>query len=624
MTPRPLSLPWRAALIYGAGATAWILLSDGLLALLFGSAETIQALQTFKGVAFVGLTSVLLYLALAAGERRRAQVEASRRAEEARARLLAEYARDIIYHYRLVEPRGFTYVSPAATEVTGYTPEEHYADPDLGRKLVHEDDLPLLGAVEGGATQQPLVLRWRRKDGTVIWTEQRNRPLYGPGGALVGIEGIARDVTAHRHTAEQLARALAAEQGARQAAEQAGGRATRLQAISASLAGALTPEQVVEIMVDHGAPATGAKLALVTMLDPRGEQLEVVAATGHYGELPHDLQRFPLAAELPMAAAVRTREPVWVASRAEAGRSFPALPPLLVRFEAEALVALPLITAGRVIGAVSYGYRDAHGFTADEQTFLLSLAQQCAQVLERTRLFSEVRMGRARMQQLSQRLLEAQERERRHIARELHDEIGQVLGALKINLHLLEGQAEPAARAQLQAESAAILDTLIQQVRSLSLDLRPAVLDDLGLAAALEWYCERIGRRSGLAIQVVAGLGDRTVPPEVATACFRVAQEALSNVVKHAHAAGVTVTLGIQDEMLVLSVYDDGAGFDVTARRAGATAGASLGLISMVERAELAGGWADISSSATGTEVWACFPLARPAEGEAPFTWGAQ
>ncbi len=134
------------------------------------------------------------------------QAEAALHESEARFRRLAENAQDLIYRYEFFPHRGFTYVSPAATSITGYTPEEHYADPDLGRKLVHPDDRPLLERYfqNEGVFRQPLILRWIRKDGTLIWTEQRNVPIYDAAGNLVAIEGIARDITTRQQAERQL------------------------------------------------------------------------------------------------------------------------------------------------------------------------------------------------------------------------------------------------------------------------------------------------------------------------------------------------------------------------------------------------------------------------------------
>ncbi len=136
----------------------------------------------------------------------RKRAEEKLRANEERFRLLAENARDLIFRYRIAPDPGFEYVSPSATAIVGYTPEEHYADPDLGFKLVHPEDRPLLESLVRFpfVARNPLVLRWRRKDGTWIWTEQHVVPIYDQGGRLVAIEGVARDVTDRKRTEEEL------------------------------------------------------------------------------------------------------------------------------------------------------------------------------------------------------------------------------------------------------------------------------------------------------------------------------------------------------------------------------------------------------------------------------------
>jgi diguanylate cyclase (GGDEF)-like protein/PAS domain S-box-containing protein len=121
------------------------------------------------------------------------QTEELRRSEE-RFRLLAENAQDLIFRYRLKPTPGFEYVSPSATDMIGFTPEEHYADPELGYKIVHPDDRHLIDEVLR-YPESPITIRWLRKDGTVIWAEQHNKPIYDDAGELVAIEGISRDVT---------------------------------------------------------------------------------------------------------------------------------------------------------------------------------------------------------------------------------------------------------------------------------------------------------------------------------------------------------------------------------------------------------------------------------------------
>ncbi|MCX8056734.1 MAG: PAS domain S-box protein [Ignavibacteria bacterium] len=129
------------------------------------------------------------------------------RENEKKFRLLVENAQDLIYRYEFHPKRGFTYVSPSATKITGYTPEDHYADPDLGFKIVYPDDRIILEKVAKGefSITEPIILRWIRKDGTVIWTEQRNVPIFDDNGNLIAIEGIARDITNRKRLEAQLA-----------------------------------------------------------------------------------------------------------------------------------------------------------------------------------------------------------------------------------------------------------------------------------------------------------------------------------------------------------------------------------------------------------------------------------
>lgn len=235
-------------------------------------------------------------------------------------------------------------------------------------------------------------------------------------------------------------------------------------------------------------------------------------------------------------------------------------------------------------------------------------AGRCSRVVAIRDVTERTRAERLRAE-MSRRLIEAQETERRRLARELHDEIGQSLTALKIDLQALRcPRGTPPA--QLLDDSLAIVERTLSQVRALSLDLRPPLLDDLGLVAALQWHVDVQARRAGLEPRFDATLQEARLPAEVEIACYRVAQEALTNVVRHARASRLVVELAREDGALRLSVRDDGVGFDVLAARERAGKGGSLGLLSMEERAQLLGGRLEIaSSSGRGTEVTAWFPL---------------
>lgn len=209
---------------------------------------------------------------------------------------------------------------------------------------------------------------------------------------------------------------------------------------------------------------------------------------------------------------------------------------------------------------------------------------------------------------LSRRLLEIQESERRQVARELHDEIGQALTAAKITLQTLQRYPDPSAVDLRLDDGIAVIDRALTQIRSISLELRPPLLDDLGLGAALRWFAEQQQKHTGLSIEFRGATAAR-YDADLEIACFRVAQEAVNNVVRHARASHAVMTLETGQGMLHLRVRDDGVGFDTATARRRAAGGESLGLVGMEERSMLVGGGIEWSSQAGSTEVHAWFPV---------------
>jgi PAS domain S-box-containing protein len=231
-------------------------------------------------------------------------------------------------------------------------------------------------------------------------------------------------------------------------------------------------------------------------------------------------------------------------------------------------------------------------------------------ITKRRRAEEKLKEYSRKLQVLSRRLVEAQETERRNIARELHDEIGQALTAMQLNLQaMLQASGTEALSPRLK-ESLEVVDRVLEQVHDISLNLRPLILDDLGLEPALRWFTNRQAALVGLQARFHADPLKQRLSPVIETECFRVAQEALTNVVRHARAKTVTVELRKEAGQLHLRVRDNGIGFDVGAVREQAMHGASLGLLSMEERAALAGGGLEFKSAPKkGTEVHAWFPL---------------
>jgi signal transduction histidine kinase len=198
------------------------------------------------------------------------------------------------------------------------------------------------------------------------------------------------------------------------------------------------------------------------------------------------------------------------------------------------------------------------------------------------------------------------EEQMKRIARELHDEAGQLLASVHLALHALSRDLAPPARDRIR-DARALLDRIEEQLRRISHELRPQILDDLGLVPALEFLGDGVSRRSGIPV-VVVGSEEHRLPPVVETALYRVVQEALNNSVRHSRATAVSVTVRREDVQVRCSIEDNGVGFDPSANRAGVDRG--LGLIGIRERIVSLSGTLDIHSAPSrGTRVEVTIPL---------------
>ena len=238
------------------------------------------------------------------------------------------------------------------------------------------------------------------------------------------------------------------------------------------------------------------------------------------------------------------------------------------------------------------------------------IAEQKRIEAERAVLFEEVQSGRQRLQSLTRQLIDSQEKERRHLARELHDEIGQVLTAVKTNLQSVQLAFDPQTLTARLEESIGVVERALGQISDLSLDLRPSLLDDFGLVPALEWYAKRQAQRSGFQVTFLAQPEEMHLPANLETTCFRVAQAAITNIARHAQAKHVHVELRQDETELYLLVRDDGIGFDVQAALARMAHDESFGLLAMQERVGLVGGQIEFDSAPPcGTEIRVRLPL---------------
>ena len=359
---------------------------------------------------------------------------------------------------------------------------------------------------------------------------------------------------------------------------------------------------VIVLVIEELSPET---LASVLVLDPSGTRLLHGAAPSlpdAYNRAIHDLPIGPTAGSCGTAAY--RRDAVFVAD-IETDPLWADYRKLALGHGLRACWSTPILANdGRVLGTFALYYRTPRRPERGAVDLIARAVHVAGIAIERRQLDDQLRA-------LSNRLQAIREDERTGIAREIHDELGQALTALKIDLawvHRRRGE-DPAVGVKLR-EMMQATDAVLESVRRISSELRPGVLDDLGLLAAIEWQAEEFQRRSGIPCEVRSALGDLQLDRDLATTVFRIFQEALTNVVRHASATRVDVTLGLERGKLRLAISDDGVGIPEIAPRLG-----SLGLLGMSERARRLGGDCTIQRrEGRGTVVSLIVPLRFPAE----------
>ena len=268
-----------------------------------------------------------------------------------------------------------------------------------------------------------------------------------------------------------------------------------------------------------------------------------------------------------------------------------------------------------ILGLVGNDSVSSQPFLPDMSEMLTTVGQQIGVAIENARLYDELRQKDEVRTQLLERVISVQEEERKRIARELHDETSQALTSLLVRLQVLEqAKSVPEAQAQLgdlRSEVARVLDG----VHDLALELRPSVLDDLGLVAALRRYFREYEAKFEQRVDFqILGLARERLPSDVEIAVYRIVQEALLNIARHAHAEDVSVLLERRGLVLAVVVEDDGQGFEAAEVMGSGRQKENLGLYGMQERASLLGGSVSIESSpGVGTAIIVQIPL-RPAD----------
>jgi PAS domain S-box-containing protein len=508
-----------------------------------------------------------------------------RQAEE-KFRTLVENLPDIIARF---DPQlRHLYVSPAVERVGGLPARDFIGktNQELGMasELVEAWDAALRRVF---ATGRPEKLEFAHPaPGGTRHFESQLVPEFGPGGAIVSVLTVARDVTDRwlAYEAEQRARNIA----------------DSLREATVVLTRSLDRETVLVTLLDRLRRMVPFDRASVMLLEEASRvSVRAVFDGDRVVPLPTEARSEFDPTDHPVVHGIlKTGTPVLIADV----RAYPnwSLPTDLSH-EAS-WMGVPLFARGDVAGLFSLSKREAGYFNEEHVRLAEALSSQASVAVENAVLFEQMQASAARMQLLSRRLVDVQESERRNIARELHDEAGQALASLRIGLRLLEREIDEGGSVTgLVAELMQRTDAVIDGLHRLGADLRPASLDHLGLEAALRQYSRSAAAKFGLAVRFKArGFTSERLPSVVETALFRVVQEAITNVVRHAHATQVDVLARRHGDRVTVMVEDDGVGFDP----AQVKSADHLGLLGLKERAEALGGTLSVESTpGAGTTV---------------------
>jgi PAS domain S-box-containing protein len=383
-----------------------------------------------------------------------------------------------------------------------------------------------------------------------------------------------------------------AQQQARQTAES-------LRDANLKLTQTLDLSTIVETLMDHLDQLMGSDKSSV--LFPKGDELLIWAARGrwqtHEGSLL-EIDRIP-----PLAEICTQKQTILVADTMTIA-NWPNT--LNQEHQTRSWLGIPLLAGERVLGIYVAGHNQPDMFNERHRLMAEALTGQAAIALQNARLFAELQVNQERLHRLNQKVINAQEEERRRVSRELHDEAGQALTALKITLELMRSDTKNKELAQQLTDAAAMTGKTMEHIRLLAHGLRPPVLDALGLNKALEGLCSDFAHRTHLNVKY----NEAELPPlpdPVSISFYRFLQEALTNITKHANAQRVEVILTYADltQQVCLAVADDGIG--ITTLESALEWQPGVGLAGMQERFELLGGKLTIESQpGQGTRLMAC------------------
>ena len=587
-----------------------------------------------------------------------------------RLRRIYDSAPDIVYSYRFRPEPSFDYLSPAVTAITGYTPVELCGNADLIRRIVHPDDWAQFAKIPESNVPTIVVVRWIARDGQAVWLELHAVPVVDADGAVIGVEGIARNITRRQEAEDAVGESAARLRLALDSAEmlvwswdiQTGAtvftgnmepfgvlteptsftevlalvhpddRDSLLQAIEERLAGVRSEHEVEVRLVgddggerwvtargnvvtdESGAPTLMVGTAFDITSRKRGEEtlrvsedaLEAIVQSAPVAIIAIDREwrvtRWNRAAESMFG---------WSAAEILGNTLLPLVPPE-EREHSRALLT-DVLAGRRVVNQetrrvckdgtskdVILSMSPLHG-PEEEVTGVLGtftdISKQVEAQRRREESFEALQRVNGERRGLLERLIGAQEEERQRIASDIHDDSIQVLTALALRLELFGRQIDDPELLGAIEELQLTARSSLARLRQLIFELRPPALDREGLVPVLRDYLAQMQQDRGIDCRLESDLSVEP-SPETRAIVYRIAQEALLNVAKHAQATHVTFTLRSVDEGILVRIHDDGHGFAVDPDKAPEPG--HIGLTTMRERAEMTGGWWRIESQEGG------------------------
>ena len=450
---------------------------------------------------------------------------------------------------------------------------------------------PLSKVWQTGTSARVIHLHRVSQNGTSKdrYVEVSASPLYDSSGKIAQVVELTRDITESK---EQENRILEANR-----------YLLALNAIAATVSQSLNLDVIISSALDKTLELIKADVGGILLIGEKSGTLSYRVCRGLSERFVHGTANLALGEGIAGKVAMWGK-PVVVD---DVSKDLQVSRRLAVAEEGlKAFVCVPLMSKEKVVGVLNIASREPRAFSQQEVQLLTAIGHELGIVVENAQLYQELQLKEQMRAELLRQVISAQEDERRRVARELHDVTSQALATLAVRLEALytvPGYNRKDVEVQLEGIKS-LLTTTSKDVHRLVHDLRPSLLDDLGLAAALRSCAHSVLDTAGVEVHIDVAGQERRLTPQAEIALFRIAQEAITNVSRHARAESAYISLEFKEKSVFLQVEDDGIGFDLSQIFGSASTGKGMGLLSMRERAELLRGTLTIDTRpGRGTKV---------------------